>query len=64
MVLSENGFELINEYGAEGYHFSQQRIKEIKAQEAAAQKEQSLFLMSMLVSHSLDFVITNDDQRV
>ncbi|KAL0004230.1 hypothetical protein SO802_011791 [Lithocarpus litseifolius] len=37
-------------------------IKEIEEQEAVARKEQ--FLRSLLVSRSLDFVITNDDQKV
>uniref|UniRef100_A0A2N9HCG5 protein-disulfide reductase n=1 Tax=Fagus sylvatica TaxID=28930 RepID=A0A2N9HCG5_FAGSY len=63
-VLCENGFKLIEEYGIEGYPFSQQRIKEIEEQETAARKEQSLSLMPMLVLHPLDFVITNDDQKV
>jgi nucleoredoxin len=63
-VLCENGFKLIEEYGIKGYPFSQQRIKEIEEQETAAQKERSLSLMPMLVLHPLDFVITNDDQKV
>lgn len=61
-VLCKDWYKLIEECGAEAYPFTQQRIKEIEKQEAAAGKEQSL--RSLLLSRSLDFVITNDDQKV
>lgn len=61
-VLCKNAFEAVKKYGIEAYPFTPQRIKEIEEQEVAAQKDQSL--MSLFVSRSLDFVITNDDQKV
>lgn len=63
-VLCKDWYKLIEECGAgaESYPFTQKRIKEIEKQEAAAGKEQSL--RSLLLSRSLDFVITNDDQKV
>ncbi|KAL0004231.1 hypothetical protein SO802_011792 [Lithocarpus litseifolius] len=61
-VLCKNAFEAVKEYGIEAYPFTLQRIKEIEEQEVAAQKDQSL--MSLFVSRSLDFIITNDDQKV
>ncbi|XP_075659182.1 putative nucleoredoxin 1 [Castanea sativa] len=61
-VLCKNAFEAVKEYGIEAYPFTPQRIKEIEEQAVAAQKDQSL--MSLFVLRSLDFVITNDDQKV
>ncbi|XP_059633716.1 probable nucleoredoxin 1 [Cornus florida] len=62
MVLTLSGVQIIQEYGAEGYPFTPERVKEIKEQEEVARREQSL--RSVLVSHSRDFVITADGKKV
>ncbi|KAF3963089.1 hypothetical protein ACB098_03G147300 [Castanea mollissima] len=61
-VVSDNGVEIIREYGTEAYPFTQQKIKDLKDQEEAARKNQSL--RSILVSHSRDFVISSDGKKV
>ncbi|KAF8408256.1 hypothetical protein HHK36_007405 [Tetracentron sinense] len=61
-VLTDNGVGIIREYGAEGYPFTPERIQEMKDQEAAARREQSL--KSILVSPSRDFLISNDGKQV
>ncbi|GAV61030.1 C1_3 domain-containing protein/Thioredoxin_8 domain-containing protein [Cephalotus follicularis] len=61
-VLSGSGVEIIREYGVDGYPFTPERIKEIKEQEEAARRDQSL--RSVLVSHTRDFVISSDGKQV
>lgn len=61
-VVSDNGVEIIQEYGIEVYPFTQQKIKDLKDQEEAARKNQSL--RSILVSRSRDFVISSDGKKV
>lgn len=61
-VLSNSGVEIIREYGAEGYPFTQARIEEIKAHEEAERKNQSL--RSILESRTRDFVISSDGKKV
>ncbi|KAF5449897.1 hypothetical protein F2P56_030298 [Juglans regia] len=61
-VVSDNGVESIQEYGVEGYPFTQEKIKELKDQEEAARKNQSL--RSILVSRSRDFIISSDGRKV
>lgn len=61
-VLSDSGVEIIGEYGVEGYPFSTEKIKELKDQEEAAKRNQSL--RSILVSHSRDFVVSSDGKKV
>lgn len=61
-VVSDNGVEIIREYGIEAYPFTQEKIKDLKDQEEAARKNQSL--RSILVSHSRDFVISSDGKKV
>lgn len=61
-VLSNSGVEIIREYGAEGYPFTQAHIEEIKAHEEAERKNQSL--RSILESRTRDFVISSDGKKV
>ncbi|KAF8408258.1 hypothetical protein HHK36_007407 [Tetracentron sinense] len=61
-VLTEEGVGIIREYGAEGYPFTPERIQEMKDQDVAARREQSL--KSILVSPSRDFLISNDGKQV
>ncbi|KAJ9708913.1 hypothetical protein PVL29_000756 [Vitis rotundifolia] len=61
-VLSEDGVEIIQEYGVEAYPFTPEKIKEIKEKEETARKEQSL--RSILVSQSRDYVISTDGKKV
>ncbi|KAL6351591.1 hypothetical protein AAG906_040945 [Vitis piasezkii] len=61
-VLSEDGVEIIQEYGVEAYPFTPEKIKEMKEKEETARKEQSL--RSILVSQSRDHVISTDGKKV
>ncbi|KAA8530621.1 hypothetical protein F0562_005445 [Nyssa sinensis] len=61
-VLSDEGVEIVLNYGAEGHPFTPERMKELTEREEAAKKEQSL--RSLLVSASRDFVLTNDGKNV
>uniref|UniRef100_A0A5B6YMS9 protein-disulfide reductase n=1 Tax=Davidia involucrata TaxID=16924 RepID=A0A5B6YMS9_DAVIN len=61
-VLTDGGVEIIREHGVEGYPFTPERVKEIKEQEEAARKNQSL--RSILVSRSRDFIISADGKKV
>jgi nucleoredoxin len=61
-VVSDSGVEIIREYGIEGYPFTEERIKELKDQEEAARRNQSLG--SLLVTRSRDFVISPNGNRV
>ncbi|KAI3728294.1 hypothetical protein L6452_16928 [Arctium lappa] len=60
-VLSDRGVMLISEYGAEGYPFTPERLKEIKEQEEEARRNQSL--RSILESPSRDFVIAANGNK-
>ncbi|XP_058078668.1 uncharacterized protein LOC131226997 [Magnolia sinica] len=61
-VLTKNGVSIIREYEADGYPFTEERIKELKEEEEAKKKNQTL--RSILVSHSRDFLISNDGNKV
>ncbi|RVX10618.1 putative nucleoredoxin 1 [Vitis vinifera] len=61
-VLSEDGVDIIQEYGVEAYPFTPEKIKEMKEKEETARKEQSL--RSILVSQSRDYVISTDGKKV
>ncbi|KAH7511073.1 hypothetical protein FEM48_ZijujUnG0052600 [Ziziphus jujuba var. spinosa] len=60
--LNDSGVEIIEEYGIQGYPFTEERVKELEDQEDAAKREQTL--RSILVSHSRDFVISPDGNKV
>lgn len=61
-VLTDNGVEIIREYGVEGFPFTPEKIKELKEQEELARREQSL--LSILVSCSRDFVVSANGMKV
>ncbi|KAI8031095.1 putative nucleoredoxin 1 [Camellia lanceoleosa] len=61
-VLTDKGVEIILDFGAEGYPFTLERIKEMKEKEEEAKKNQSL--KYLLVTPSRDFVISNDEKKV
>ncbi|XP_010243057.1 PREDICTED: probable nucleoredoxin 1 [Nelumbo nucifera] len=61
-VSTEEGVEIIGEYGVEAYPFTSEIINQLKEEEEAAKKEQSL--RSILVSSSRDFLISNDGNKV
>ncbi|XP_061372310.1 probable nucleoredoxin 1 [Gastrolobium bilobum] len=61
-VVTEDGVEVIREYGIEGYPFTSARIQELKDQEEEARKNQSL--RSILVSPSRDFVISSGGKKI
>ncbi|KAK8627396.1 hypothetical protein V6N13_135008 [Hibiscus sabdariffa] len=61
-VLTNEGVEMIKEYGEEGYPFTSKRIQELRDLEEKARKEQSL--KTILVSRYRDFVVTSDGNKV
>lgn len=61
-VMTDSGVKIIREYGAAGYPFSSERIKNLEDQEEQAKREQSL--KSILVSHARDYVIAADGKKV
>jgi nucleoredoxin len=61
-VVTKDGVDIIRDYGAEGYPFTSERVKELKDQEEEAKRNQSL--RSLLVSRSRDFVISADGNKV
>lgn len=61
-LLSDEGVSIIGDYGAEGYPFTSQHLKELKEQEEEAKRNQSL--SSLLVSRSRDFVLSADGNTV
>ncbi|XP_027345973.1 probable nucleoredoxin 1 [Abrus precatorius] len=61
-VVTEDGFDIIREYGVEGYPFTSARIQELRDQEEKARMNQSL--RSVLVSASRDFVISSDGNKI
>ncbi|VFQ89936.1 unnamed protein product [Cuscuta campestris] len=61
-VSTEDGVEIIFDYGVEGYPFTAERIKELKEAQEAAIRNQSL--QSILVTPSRDFVVAADGKKV
>ncbi|KAK3416834.1 hypothetical protein EUGRSUZ_H02589 [Eucalyptus grandis] len=61
-VLTDSGVEIVREYGVEGHPFTAERIKELKDQEEAAKRNQSV--TSILVDGSRDFVVSSDGKKV
>ena len=61
-VVTEDGTEVIREYGTEAYPFTPEKIKELKEQEEEARRNQSL--RSILVSGARDFVISSNGNKV
>ncbi|KAM1170790.1 hypothetical protein ACFX13_021538 [Malus domestica] len=61
-VLSDSGVWIIRKYGADAYPFTLEKLKELKDEEEAARRDQSL--KTILVTRSRDFVISNDGEKV
>ncbi|XP_027181347.1 probable nucleoredoxin 1 [Coffea eugenioides] len=61
-VSTDDGVEVVQECGAEGYPFSPEWIKEIKEQEEVARRNQTL--KTILVSRSRDYVVASDGKKV
>jgi len=61
-VITEDGVDIIRDYGAEGYPFTSERVQELKDQEEEAKRNQSL--RSILASRSRDFLISSDGNKV
>ncbi|XP_048132436.1 probable nucleoredoxin 1 [Rhodamnia argentea] len=61
-VSTDSGVQIVREYGVEGHPFTPERIKELKDQEEAARRNQSL--TSLLVHGSRDFVVLSDGNKV
>lgn len=61
-VLSEEGTLVVEDYGAEGYPFSAEKINKLREDEEAAKKEQTL--RTLLVSPDRDYLISNDKSKV
>ncbi|XP_051148919.1 probable nucleoredoxin 1 [Andrographis paniculata] len=61
-VLSDEGVQIIQDYGAAGFPFTSKRIDELKEQDEEAKRNQSL--KSLLVSQSRDYVIASDGRKV
>ncbi|MQL80144.1 hypothetical protein Taro_012591 [Colocasia esculenta] len=61
-VLTEDGVEIVREYGTEGFPFTSERVAELKEEEAAAKRNQTLY--SVLASPSRDFVIKSNGDKV
>ncbi|KAI8021657.1 putative nucleoredoxin 1 [Camellia lanceoleosa] len=62
MVATEEGVQIIREYGVDAYPFTSDRVEEIKEQEQVARREQSL--KSILAARSRDFVFSADGRKV
>mgnify|MGYP004713239429 CR=1 FL=1 len=61
-VSTDDGVEVVQGCGAEGYPFSPEWIKEIKEQEEVARRNQTL--KTILVSRSRDYVVASDGKKV
>ncbi|GMP57976.1 hypothetical protein CsSME_00021830 [Camellia sinensis var. sinensis] len=61
MVATEEGVQIIREYGVDAYPFTSDRVEEIKEQEQVARREQSL--KSILAARSRDFVFSADGRK-
>ncbi|XP_065873636.1 probable nucleoredoxin 1 [Euphorbia lathyris] len=61
-VSTEDGVEIIQEYGAECHPFTLERIKKLQEQEEEAKRNQSL--RSILVFGTRDYLISHDGKKV
>lgn len=61
-VVTEDGVDIVREYGVEAYPFTSARIQELRAQEEEARRNQSV--RSLLISPSRDFVISSDGNKI
>ncbi|TVU40788.1 hypothetical protein EJB05_14266, partial [Eragrostis curvula] len=61
-VCTEDGVELVSEYGVRAYPFTTDRINELKEQEAAAKANQTLH--TVLGTFERDYLISNKGDKV
>ncbi|XP_047321248.1 probable nucleoredoxin 1 [Impatiens glandulifera] len=61
-IISQNAVDMVQEYGAEAYPFTTQRIIQIRDKEEESKTNQSL--RSLLVSTSRNFLLSADGKRV
>uniref|UniRef100_A0A0E0KEW1 protein-disulfide reductase n=1 Tax=Oryza punctata TaxID=4537 RepID=A0A0E0KEW1_ORYPU len=61
-VYTEDGFELVSEYGTEAYPFTTERINELKEQEKTAKDNQTIH--SVLGTPTRDYLISNKGDKV
>ena len=61
-AITTEGVEIIEEYGAEGYPFTAERIDELRAREEALRAAQTV--ESLLLSDERDFVLGNGGRKV
>lgn len=61
-VLTDEGVELVMEYGAQAYPFTPEKIAQLKEEEEAAKENQNL--KTLLVYGSRDYVISSDEKKV
>uniref|UniRef100_A0A0E0GNZ2 protein-disulfide reductase n=1 Tax=Oryza nivara TaxID=4536 RepID=A0A0E0GNZ2_ORYNI len=61
-IYTEDGVELVHEYGTEAYPFTTERINELKEQEKAAKDNQTIH--SLFGTPTRDYLITNKGDKV
>ncbi|XP_038876880.1 probable nucleoredoxin 1 isoform X2 [Benincasa hispida] len=61
-LSTESGVDFVQEFGADGYPFTPEKITQLMNQELVARRNQSL--RSILVSSSRDFVVTSKGEKV
>ncbi|XP_014523627.1 probable nucleoredoxin 1 [Vigna radiata var. radiata] len=61
-VVTEDGVDIVREYGVEAYPFTSARIQELRDREEEARRNQSV--RSLLISPSRDFVISSNGNNV
>ncbi|KAJ0094499.1 hypothetical protein Patl1_15519 [Pistacia atlantica] len=61
LIMSSIGHFLVAEFGSLAYYFTKDRIKELRDEEEAQKKNQTL--RTILVTPSRDFVISNDGKE-
>ncbi|KAF0922479.1 hypothetical protein E2562_037263 [Oryza meyeriana var. granulata] len=61
-IYTEDGVELVDDYGTEAYPFTPERINELKEQEKAARDNQTIH--SLLGTPTRDYLISNKGDKV
>ncbi|XP_052204586.1 probable nucleoredoxin 1 isoform X5 [Diospyros lotus] len=61
-VSTDKGVSIIRDFGSEAYPFTPERIHDLREEEEAAKKQQTL--RSILISSSRDFVISNTGTEI
>ncbi|XP_020228433.1 probable nucleoredoxin 1 [Cajanus cajan] len=63
-VVTEDGVDIISEFGVEGYPFTSTRIQELRDQEEESRRNQSVRTLLVSRSPSRDFVISPDGKKI